>query len=150
MELKKEIVKSIDKSVLCWVATVSKDGVPNVSPKECFTHYGEENIIFANIASPQTVQNIKQNENTCVSFIDILVQKGFQVKGKAQIIGKNDSEFTEMYKILDKMTKGKFPFNTITKVTIEQVKPIIAPSYILFPEITESELIENSKRSYGI
>ena len=150
MELKSEIIKSIEKSVLCWVATVSNKGVPNVSPKECFTYYGKESIIFANIASPQTVRNIEQNENTCVSFIDILVQKGFQVKGKAEIIKENDSEFASMYKILNEMTKGKFPFKTITRITIEKVKPIIAPSYILFPKTTEDQQIENSKKSYGI
>lgn len=150
MELKAEIIRSIEKSVLCWVSTVSDAGIPNVSPKECFAYYGEESIIFANIASPQTVRNIEHNENTCISFIDILVQKGFQLKGKAEIIKETDPEYAGMYRVLNEMTKGKFPFKTITKVTIEKVKPIIAPSYILFPETTEDQQIGNSKKSYGI
>lgn len=150
MELKAEIIKSIDKSVLCWLATVSKEGIPNVSPKECFTHFGPNSIIVANIASPQTIRNIKLNENVCVSFIDIFVQKGFQIHGKAELIKNTHSEFVEMNKILSKKTDGKFPFNTITKITIERIKPIIAPSYILYPETTEKQQIESSKKSYGI
>ena len=150
MKLTKEIKEYIDRSVLCWLATVSADHVPNVSPKEIFNYDGMDNIIIANIASPQTVRNIKQNSNVCVSFIDILIQKGFQIKGQAEIIGKTNSEFSEMKKILTNMTDGKFPFTTITKITVSQVKPIVAPKYILYPETTEKEQIENAKKTYGI
>ena len=150
MELTTEIKEYINRSVLCWLATVSTGNVPNVSPKEIFNYYESDNIIIANIASPQTVQNIKRNKNVCVSFIDIFVQKGFQIKGIAQIIGKTDSEFSEMEKILAKMTGGKFPFSTITKIKVEQIKPIIAPKYMLYPETTEKEQIESAKKTYGI
>ena len=150
MELTAEIKKCIDKSVLCWLATASQENIPNVSPKEIFNYYKTDKIIVANIASPQTVRNIKLNENVCVRFIDILVQKGFQVKGKAKIIEKTDSEFSAMKNILTEMTGGSFPFSTITKITVGEVKPIIAPIYILFPETTEKEQIESAKKAYGI
>ena len=48
------------------------------------------------------------------------------------------------------MTGGNFPFSTITEIKIEQIKPIIAPKYILYPNITESEQIESAKKIYGI
>lgn len=150
MQLNKEIKASIDKSVLCWLATVSNENVPNVSPKEIFNYYKNNKIIIANIASPQTVKNIKQNQNVCVSFIDILVQKGFQIKGKAQLVGKTNPEFSEMKELLTKMTHGKFPFASITEITVEQIKPIIAPKYILYPETTEEAQIESAKKRYKI
>ena len=49
-----EIARSIEQSVLCWLATVSADGIPNVSPKEAFLHDGEGRLLVANIASPTT------------------------------------------------------------------------------------------------
>lgn len=150
MELNKVIKESINRSVLCWLATVSKENTPNVSPKEIFTYYKMDKIIVANIASPQTVRNIRKNENVCVSFIDILVQKGFKVKGKAKIIKKTDSEFMEMERILTEMTGDMFPFATITEITVEKIKPIIAPKYILYPETTEKEQIESAKKLYKI
>ena len=150
MELTPEIKDYIDRSVLCWLATVSNENIPNVSPKEIFNYYEKNKIIVANIASPQTVRNIKQHENVCVSFVDILVQKGFQVKGKAKIIKKTDADFPEMEKILLEMTGGKFPFSTITEITIEMVKPIISPRYILYPETTEKEQLESAKKAYRI
>jgi predicted pyridoxine 5'-phosphate oxidase superfamily flavin-nucleotide-binding protein len=150
MNLPPQVKTSIDKSVLCWLATASADGTPNVSPKEIFTYFEENSIIIANIASPQTVKNIKQNEKVCISFMDIFVQKGFQIKGNAEIIGKKEEGFEAMEKILTTMTAGKFPFATITKITVEQVKPIIAPRYMLYPETTEEEQIESAKRTYGV
>ncbi len=150
MKLTVEIKESISRSVLCWLATVSAENVPNVSPKEIYSDYEADKIIVANIASPQTVRNIKQNNNVCISFIDILVQKGFQIKGKAKIIKKAATEFSDMEKILTKMTGGNFPFTTITEITVEHVKPIIAPKYILYPETTEAEQIESAKKIYGL
>ena len=150
MELTSEIKEYIDRSVLCWLATVSAEQVPNVSPKETFNYFGPNKIIVANIASPQTVRNITQNKNVCLSFIDILVQKGFQIKGKAKIIQKRDEVFTEMEKALIKMTGGNFPFATITAIVIEQVKPSLAPKYILYPETTEAEQIESAKQTYEL
>ncbi|MEO0573557.1 MAG: pyridoxamine 5'-phosphate oxidase family protein, partial [Bacteroidota bacterium] len=119
-------------------------------PKEVFNHYGKDSIIVANIASPQTVRNIKQNQNVCVSFIDILVQKGFQLKGTAEIIKKMDAEFNEMERLLTEITCGKYPFSTITKISVQHAKPIIAPNYILYPETTEIEQIKSAKKVYNI
>lgn len=149
MHLSKEIKAYVDQSVLCWLATASRDNIPNVSPKEIFTYYGTENIIIANIASPQSVRNIRQNNQVCVSFIHILKQKGFQIKGQAEIIEESDPEFQPMEKLLIPMTEGKFPFTTITKITIGQVKPILAPRYILYPDTTEEEQIKSAKIAYG-
>lgn len=145
-----EIKKAIDDSVLCWLATSSLDGIPNVSPKEVFCEYGEMMILVANIASPQTVRNIKVNKNVCISFIDILVQKGFQVKGSAHIIKKNDPEFEVLSKPLLEITLGKYPFSTLTKIEVESVKPIIAPSYKLFPEMSIEDRVNSARKNYGL
>ena len=47
------------------------------------------------------------------------------------------------------MTGGNFPFATITEITVGEVKSIIAPKYILYPETTEKEQIESAKKAYG-
>lgn len=149
MNLNPEIKQSIDRSVLCWLATVSADHIPNVSPKEIFNYDEHDKILIANIASPQSVKNIKQNPQVCLSFIDIFVQKGFQIKGTARIVTKKDPEFAEMEAILLTMTGGKFPFASITQITPTSAKPIIAPRYLLYPETTEEEQIVNAKKTYG-
>ncbi|MGJ8714241.1 MAG: pyridoxamine 5'-phosphate oxidase family protein [Maribacter stanieri] len=150
MMLTKEIEAAIDDSVLCWLATSSANNMPNLSPKEIFCYFEDDTIIVANIASPQTVKNIRANKNVCISFIDILKQKGFQLKGAAEIIEKSATDFSKMEKMLLHLTEGKFPFATITKITITSSKPIIAPKYLLYPNTTEEQQIESAKKSYGL
>ena len=146
-----EVKKYIGQSILCWLATVSKNGQPNVSPKEIFTHFDESHIIIANIASPKTLKNVRTNPKICVSFIDILVQKGFQIKGEAIIIEKSHPEFEVLAKPLLEMTGDKFPFNSIFKIKVEMIKPILAPSYLLYPkETTEKAQIESAKKAYNL
>lgn len=147
--LTSDVIRYIDKSVLCWLATSDADNYPNVSPKEAFTHLGEEYILIANIASPQTVQNILSNDKICLSFVEVFVQKGYQIKGTASIIDEKDDEFDVLAEPLLKMTKGKFPFSSLTKVKVEKVKPIIAPSYYMFPDTTEAQQVESAIRTYG-
>lgn len=48
------------------------------------------------------------------------------------------------------MADGKFSFQTIVKITIEMVKPIIVPKYILYPETTEESQIKSAVKAYKI
>ncbi len=150
MSLSEEHIEYIERSILCWLATISADHEPNVSPKEIFTNFGTDRIIVANIASPQTVKNIEINERVCISFIDILVQKGYKVKGKARIVSSEDPEFPKMNEILLQMTKGAYPYSTITEISVDKIKAIIAPKYILYPHTTEAEQIESARNAYGL
>jgi len=148
--LNDDIREYIERSVLCWLATSSLDYEPNVSPKEVFMAYGANSIIIANIASPQSVKNIKENKKVSISFIDILVQKGYQLKGDALIISKSDEGFEDMKTSLEQITQGNYPFATITKIDITKSKKIIAPSYMLYPDRTEEMRVKNAKRVYGL
>lgn len=145
-----EIKQYIDKSILCWLATASLDGMPNVSPKEIFTYFDHDLIIIANIASPRSVKNIQENPNVCLSFIDILVQKGYQLKGTAQIVDKDFSLYLDIERALTKMTGELFKFNTATIIRVTETKPILAPSYLFYPETTEADQIRKAKIAYGL
>ncbi len=147
--LNEEVVKYIKQSVLCWLATSDKDNFPNVSPKEMFTHF-ENKIIIANIASPNSIHNIEKNNKVCVSFVDVFVQKGFKIKGQAKIIYINDVDFLIKVKPLIDLYSDKFPINAIIEITVQKVEVIQAPSYFLFPEITEKQQIESALKTYKV
>lgn len=148
--LNEDIKKYIDQSVLCWLATVSKEGIPNVSPKEIFTWLDEEHLIIANIASPKSVKNIKANPNVCISFIDILVQKGYKLVGKAKIVKKSDVIYEREVKKLKLMAGDAFPISALIKIKITKTAPILAPSYLLYPDTKESDQIEGALKTYKI
>lgn len=145
-----KVIKYIEQSVLCWLATSDKDNFPNVSPKEMFTHFGDNKILIANIASPNSVENILGNSNVCVSFVDVFVQKGFKIKGQAKIIYKKDVDFEIKSKPLTSLFSDKFPISAIIEITAQKVESITAPSYFLYPETTEEMQIKSAMDTYKV
>lgn len=141
---------SMWESVLCWLATATNDGIPNVSPKEMFVPYGDDCVLIANIASPGSVANIAENPSVCVSFVELFKQKGFKLQGKARLIETNDPGFDSLLEELHKLGGEGFPVQSVIKVVIESVEPIVAPSYWLFPETTEQSQVDQAMESYGV
>lgn len=148
--LTEEIRNSIKESVLCWLATADENGCPNVSPKEMFMAFEEDKVLIANIASPESVKNIKSNPNVCVSFVHIFKQKGFKLAGEAQIIEGENPSYSKLKEELYSLGGRDFEIKSVVQVTISKVSSIVAPSYWLFPETTESSQIEQSLKTYGV
>ena len=146
-----DIYRLAQSAVLCWLATVDKKGQPNVSPKEVWILMDSNQLLIANIASPQSVRNIRECPSVCISFVDIFRQKGYQLKGKAVIYSERDSEFTRLAEPLRKIAGEAFPFSQLICAQIETVKPILAPSYVLYPDdTTEASQIEAARGRYGV
>ena len=146
-----QVQKSANRRVLCWLATVDADGQPNVSPKEIFSVFDEEHLVIANIASPASVRNIEMNGRVCVSFVDIIVQKGFKILGNARNVTREDSEYGRWVAPLEKKAGPRFPIRSVLVVQAVAVEPIIAPSYRLYPhETTEQSQVQSALRTYGV
>lgn len=150
MTLDVHVLRLADESVLCWLATSSVSGQPSVSPKEVYSVYNNDSIIIANIASPNSARNIRENPNACVSFVNIFTQKGYQIKGAARCLGNGDDGYAEIEGVLLGITQGKFPFKTAFRVMAEEVHEILAPRYRLYPETTEQDQISNAMDAYGV
>ncbi len=136
--------------MLCWLATCNEHLFPNVSPKEMFTYVGDTTLIIANLASPNSINNILINPNVCVSFIDVFVQKGYKLQGKATIIDKNDSNFGLKVKPIIDLYSDKFPIKGLIEIEIKKVDIIQAPSYFLYPERTEQFQIKSAMATYKV
>jgi len=146
--LNSDIKKYIDQSVLCWLATADTEGFPNVSPKEMFTYQGDDKLLIANIASPNTMKNLKVNPKVCVSFVEVFVQKGYKLKGIAKVIKPTNSSFLEKAKALTIKFGDAYPMNALIEIEIIKADPIKAPSYFLFPEETEKDKIHSAIETY--
>jgi hypothetical protein len=140
----------IQRSVLCWLATASADGQPNVSPKEIFVAHGQNELLIAHIASPVSVKNIEANPKVCVSFIDVFTQRGYKVYGDASFIRPASQEFVELQRPLLAMTQGVFPILGVIRVVAAGVQPIVAPSYRLVAGTTEASQVASAMATYGV
>ena len=145
MTLDDDVRSYLKRSILCWLASVDSSGQPNVSPKEIFTVHNDS-LLIANIASPGSVKNIQVNPRVCVSFVDILVQKGYQLKGKAKVLLPSDD--VEIHGLLQDMSGERYKVISSIVIEVETVKPILAPSYLFYPETQETVKIKEAKRDY--
>src|SRR4029077_4789720 len=85
---------------LGYIATVCSDGTPNLSPKGTTTVWDDDHLAFADIRSPQSVQNIQNNPSVEVNVVDPLVRKGYRFKGHG-VVHRSDELFErgcEMYR----------------------------------------------------
>jgi hypothetical protein len=55
---------------LGFVATVCPNGTPNLSPKGTTAVWDDDHLVFANIRSPGTLANLRQNPNVEVNVVD--------------------------------------------------------------------------------
>lgn len=146
-----EMKQQLDRCVLCWLATADANGIPNVSPKEMFIVLGSDRLLIANIASPVSARNIRQNSNVCVSMVDVFVQKGYKFTGAARIIGTKEPEFSSFHNLFVQKFGTRFTVGAIIEVTVHSTDPIIAPSYRFFPETTtEQGQIDQAMERYGV
>ncbi|HYD96555.1 MAG TPA: pyridoxamine 5'-phosphate oxidase family protein [Noviherbaspirillum sp.] len=145
-----DVLEYIDRSVLCWLATVDPEACPNVSPKEIFAAFDQQTLVIANIASPVSISNIRANPKVCVSFIDVFSQKGYKLLGVAEVVERGDPRFPTFEAPLFDITKGAFRILSIIAVQVSKVEPIVAPSYRLVPGTTEASQIESAMRTYGV
>ena len=114
---------------LGYVATVSSDGKPNISPKGTIIAWSDNLLAFANIRSPDTLMNLQNNPFVEINVIDPLSRKGYLFIGTAKII-----ENTPLYvEILNHYrTNGiKSPINSIVIVDVSSVSEVTSPLYDL-------------------
>ena len=147
--ISKHIQNELEQAVLCWLATSSNDGTPNVSPKELFCCLNATTIVVANIASPNTVKNIQVNPKVCLSLVDVFTQRGFQFKGMAKLI-RERSKCPDAFLALEALAGPRFPIHSLLWIDVKHIKPILAPSYVMYPDTKQEEMVKQAMDRYGV
>ena len=134
--------KLLDEQKLGYVATVSEDGTPNLSPKGTIIPWNENHLAFADIRSPNTIRNLEKNPHLEINVVDPLLRKGFRVTGTGQII-KNGPEYK---KILETYRQRgvQSPIGVIVLVQINMIDEVTSPLYDL--GFTEEQIKEKWKK----
>jgi len=132
----KEIKDFLNLQKLGYVATVSSDGKPNISPKGTIIGWSSETLAFADIRSPDTMKNLIDNPNVEINVIDPLLRKGYLFQGKARIL----QDGTLYQEILNHYRQNgiKSPINSIVLVDVSCISDVISPLYDL--GISEDEI----------
>ena len=84
--ISEDMKRMVEEQRLGFVATVCPDGTPNLSPKGTTRVWDADHLVFANIRSPGTLANLRQNANVEVNVVDPFVRKGYRFKGVASVL----------------------------------------------------------------
>ena len=128
--LTSDMKRVVEEQRLGFFATVCSDGTPNVSPKGTTAVWDDDHLIFANIRSPGTLANLRQNPNIEVNVVDPVVRKGYRFKGVASVLDSGDlyDQAMAFYK-----ARGS-PLEMIRNVVlihVHRAQPVTSPAYDL-------------------
>jgi len=144
-EFDDEIRNFVNFQKLGYVATVSSDGSPNLSPKGTIVILDDSRLVFANIRSPQTVENLTKNPSIEINVIDPFSRMGYRFKGIANILSDGD----DFKKILDYFEKKgiKSKISDIIAVDVKSFSKVTSPSYDL--GLKKGDLVKKWKQYYN-
>ena len=139
-----EIKNFVNFQKLGYVATVSSDNTPNLSPKGTIMVLDESYLAFADIQSPKTVENLRSNPSIEINVVDPFSRRGYRFRGIAEIISSGD-KFNKI--ITNYKTSGvKSSIKSVILVKIEKLSEVFSPLYDLGH--TEDELKTKWKKYY--
>jgi len=125
-----EMRRVVEQQRLGFVATVCADGTPSVSPKGTVCVLDDDRLMFADIRSPGTIANLRQNPNVEVNVVDPLVRKGYRFKGRAEVL-ETGAEFERLVAVF--ASRGMFDaprrIRAIVVMRVEQARSLISPGY---------------------
>lgn len=140
----------IKETRLCFAATVNEDGTPNLSPKASLMVYDDNHLVFANIASPNTLANLKRNPSIEINTIDIFRRRGYRFKGIATLHPPGTPEYDFVSIPFHAEHGDAFPIHDIVKVKVERATPVISPAYTFIDGVTEEALRQSYLTKYGV
>ena len=137
--------RMLEEQRLAYVATVCPDGTPNLSPKATVTPWDDDHLVFADIASPGTIRNLRANPAIDVNVVDPLRRKGWRFRGRAEVVDSGP-RFVAMRAFFagrgvidpERRIRG------VVLITIERASEVVSPVYDL--GVSEEEVRASWKR----
>ena len=116
-KLTEEAKKLISEAGPALVATASKDGKPNVSPKGSFRVVDDEHVAFVEGGRLYTLGNLRENPQLSAIVFDPSTRKGCRIWGKAEILDSGNLFNT----ISAEFAARGMKISHLVKVAVEEV-----------------------------
>jgi uncharacterized protein len=119
----------IQAAHLCFAATVTPDGRPNLSPKGTIRVWDDDHIFFLDIASPGTRTNLASNPLIEVNVVEQLSRRGYRFFGRAELHRDGDV-FREATNRVFGEEGAKYPVEGVVLIEVERAESLSSPGYI--------------------
>jgi len=113
-------VQEFIKGKMAWVATAASDGMPNTTPKGSVQVIDDEHVVFADLFSRKTRENLRANPKVAITVADEATYKGYQIKGSAELL-ESGLLFDQMAEQLKKAPMELPPLQYVVHITVESV-----------------------------
>ena len=104
-------MKDMIGSQQCFMATVGKDGLPNVAPKRSTRVFSDEALIFTEGTGGATYRNILDGSRVAVGVVDRAIPDGYRFICKPEF--QNSGEAFEKAKEMSMKTTGRPPYGVV-------------------------------------
>lgn len=146
--LTQDMADIVESAKLMFVATVRPDGTPNVSPKGSVRVLDSDHLIFADIASPQTVANLRENSAVEVNVVDFLSRRGYRFRGTGEILEPGCEDFEWIAGWLRQTHGEHTPCHHAVKIAVGETAELLSPGYTV-EHLSEFELRQAWTKKYG-
>ncbi len=113
---------------LCFAATVSPDGHPNLSPKGTIRVWDDDHLFFCDIASPNTRRNLASNPAIELNVVDPVSRRGYRFAGRATLHA-GDEVFRHATQVIFGEEGTSYPVHCVVLVAVERALPLLSPGY---------------------
>ena len=140
----------VSGTMLCFAATVNEDGTPNLSPKSSLRVHDDNHLMFANMASPGTVDNLRRNPAIELNCVDIFSRRGYRFTGKAAIHSGDDPLYLDLKRDVAAEHGDAIPVHDAVLIEVTAAQPVISPAYTYIDGLTEDDLRQAYLAKYGV
>jgi uncharacterized protein len=122
-----DMKRVVREQKLGFIATVCPDGTPNLSPKGTTAVWDDDHLLFADIRSPGTMENLRHNSALEINVVDVVVRKGYRFKGHATIVSDGP-----LYERLSERCRGRGVDDLVrgfVLMKVEKAAELISPAY---------------------
>lgn len=134
----------IAEQKLCFAATVSHEGLANLSPKGTIVVWDDNHLAFADVCSPNTVANVKRNPSIEINVVDQTLRKGYRFKGKAEALASGP-RFDDLLKFY-RERGTTLPIKNIVLIAVHRAAELWSPAYDT--GATERDVVERWDRHW--
>jgi predicted pyridoxine 5'-phosphate oxidase superfamily flavin-nucleotide-binding protein len=119
----------IQAAHLCFAATVTPDGRPNVSPKGTIRVWDDTHLFFLDLASPGTRANLAHAPWLELNVVDQLSRRGYRFAGRATLHRAGSTVYDEgVGRIYGETVPSSRP-SAVVMLAVEQAAPVLSPAY---------------------
>jgi len=79
-------MKDLIASQQCFVATVNRDGTPDIGPKRSTRVLDDEHLLFNEVTGKRTWANVENGSKIAIAVVDREKLKGFRFEGTPEVV----------------------------------------------------------------